>query len=194
MFPLSAFRQDMDRLFDRFLGGWGEPGGLLGDPLRLDVSETDEEIRVRAEVPGIDPEDIDIQLSGDLLTLSGEKKSEAEENGTCHYSERCYGSFRRTLRLGTPVEPDRIHAEHRNGVVTIRLAKAESPAAAHPHPVPLIAAEREPGAPLRLADHDKALERKRSAGEHLVLTTCLALAVIAPLLLVTILAIVLAVT
>ena len=127
-FPLTAFRQDMDRLFDRFLGEfWGDSDGYgVGYPVRMEVSETDDEIRVHAEVPGIDPEDLEIQLVGDALVLSGEKREPEEQHGTRTYSERSYGSFRRTLRLSSPVEPDAVKAEHRNGVVTIALTKSAS--------------------------------------------------------------------
>jgi HSP20 family protein len=127
MFPLSAFRRDMDRLFDRFLDVWGESDGLFGDPIRLEVCETEEEIRVIAEVPGVEPGDLNVQLVGDLLILAGEKKDQVDEQrGARTYSERSFGSFRKSLRLNAPVDPDRVRAEHKNGVVTITLTKSES--------------------------------------------------------------------
>ena len=124
--PLTAFRRDMDRLFDRFLGEfWGDSDGFFADPVRMEVFETDDEIHVRAEVPGIDPKDLNIQLVGDVLVLSGEKKEE-EQRGARTYSERSYGAFRRSLRLSTPVDADHVKAEHRHGVVMIQLTKSES--------------------------------------------------------------------
>ena len=80
---------------------------------------------MRAEVPGIDPKDLNIQLVGDVLVLLGEKKQD-KERGARTYSERSYGAFRRSLRLSTPVDADDVKAEHRNGVVTIQLTKTES--------------------------------------------------------------------
>ena len=143
LMPLSRLRWDVDRLFDRFLD-W--PSGMEGmgfADVRLDVSETEEEIVVRAEVPGIDPKDLDIELVGDILTLSGEKtetfedgdddkrrRSEkgdrSERTSRPHYSERRFGSFRRSIQLPMNVEPEGVRAEHKNGVVTIRLKKAAS--------------------------------------------------------------------
>ena len=120
--PLAAFRRDMDRLFGRF---WGDAEGFFADSVRMEVFETDDEIQVRAEVPGIDPKDLNIQLVGDVLVLSGEKKEE-EQRGARTYSERSYGAFRRSLRLSTPVDADHVKAEHRNGVVMIQLTKSES--------------------------------------------------------------------
>ena len=144
MLPITRLRWDMDRLFDRFLD-W--PSGMEGmgfADVRLDVSENEDEIIVRAEVPGIDPKDLDIELVGDVLTLSGEKTETFEnagedENGgkrrgsergertsRPHYSERRFGAFRRAIQLPMNVEPEGVRAEHKNGVVTIRLRKAES--------------------------------------------------------------------
>ena len=140
-FPLNDFRQDMYRLFDRFLGEfWEDSEGFYGvaDPVRMEVSETDDEIRVRAEVPGIDPKDLEIQLVGDVLVLSGEKKEpDGEQHGGRTYSERRYGSFRRTMRLTAPVNPEAVEAQHRNGVVTIVLTKSES---ARPKRIPITSA------------------------------------------------------
>lgn len=123
--PVSQMRMDWDRLFDRFLDdAWSPLATAQG--LLLDLTETDDEIRVRAEVPGIDPDDLEISLVGDLLTLSGQKADEEESSdGSRHYSERQFGSFQRTVRLTCPVDPDKVAAEHKYGVVTITLQKAE---------------------------------------------------------------------
>ena len=132
MQPLSRLRWDVDRLFDRFLD-W--PGGMEGmgfADVRLDVSENEDEIIVRAEVPGIDPKNLDIELVGDVLTFSGEKSEsfgdddKGSERNRPHYSERRFGAFRRSIQLPTSVQPEAVKAEHRNGLVTIRLKKAES--------------------------------------------------------------------
>jgi HSP20 family protein len=126
LLPFSTFRRELDPLFGRLLGDfWGDWDGSLADPVRLEVRETDERYVIRAEVPGIDPKDVDVLLSGDVLVLSGEKREEQrDESEACSYSERRYGSFRRAVRLATPVDPEGVKAEHRNGVVTITLEKS----------------------------------------------------------------------
>lgn len=125
--PISSMRMDWDRLFDRFLDDAWAPLAATSHGLPLDMSETDDEIRVRAEVPGIEPENLDISLAGDVLTLSAQKMDEEEsESGTRRYSERHFGSCRRAVQLPCPVDPDRVSADHENGVVTITLQKAET--------------------------------------------------------------------
>ena len=119
---LEPMRSEMSRLLNGFL-----ETPAFDDPIRIDVRETADEVVVRAEVPGIDPKELDVQLVGDVLTLSGEKKDEREANESgLAYSERRYGTFRRALRLAIPVEADTVRAEHKHGVVTITLRKAES--------------------------------------------------------------------
>lgn len=125
--PVSRLRWDMDRVFDRFFDDAWSLDGFEPDQLRIELYESDEAIRITAEVPGIDPGDLDISLQGQVLTLSGEKKVQAEgerENRT--YSERRYGAFRRAIQLPCPVEVDDVQAEHRNGIVTITLRKSEA--------------------------------------------------------------------
>jgi HSP20 family protein len=90
--PFMSLRNQMDRLFDSF-GTWPGETGKDVTP-RLDVSETDKELDIDAELPGMEDKDIDVTLSGDMLTIRGEKKSEREENNkSFHVSERSYGSF-----------------------------------------------------------------------------------------------------
>jgi HSP20 family protein len=130
MLPLASLGREIDPLFGRLLDGLWNDGDGSGDPLRLEVRETDEHYLVRAEIPGLDPKDLDVQLQGDVLVISGEKRAETrDERETWAYSERAYGSFRRAVRLPMPVDPERVQAEHKNGVVTIRLEKS---AAARP--------------------------------------------------------------
>lgn len=125
MLPLHPVRHEMNRLVDELVNGFPTPG--LDDAVRVEVRETADELIVRAEVPGIDPKDLDIRLTGDVLVLSGEKKDERDENQEgALYSERRYGTFRRALRLAAPIDAEKVRAEHKNGVVTITLAKAES--------------------------------------------------------------------
>lgn len=126
---IDRFRTEMDRTFDRLFGGLlpREDGGVfrMWAPT-LDVSETDTEVTVRAEVPGIDPKDLEITVTGQLLTLSGEKKESSERKGENYFhSERRFGSFRRSITLPTTVDVDKVSAEHKNGVVKITLKKRE---------------------------------------------------------------------
>ncbi len=131
---LSRFHSDIDRLFERF---FDEPffgaGRLLSQPgswagawsPSVDVSEGEDAFTVRMELPGVDPDDIDVSLSGDALTVSGEKKEESEERrgGYC-YAERRFGSFRRTVPLPAPVDQEKIAAEYDKGVLKVRIEKS----------------------------------------------------------------------
>lgn len=125
--PLSSLHREMNRLFDDMLGGLpaqGGPGGGVLDA-RIDVSETDGEIRVCAELPGVSEDDIDVNLQDDLLTIRGEKKFERkDEKENFHFVERSYGTFRRSIRLPAPVDPERVQASFENGVLTVTLPKA----------------------------------------------------------------------
>lgn len=131
---LTQFRTEVDRLFERF---FRDPWALLDEPLpalgtwvpSLDIADSEKEIVVRAEVPGVDPKDLNITVSGNVLTIAGEKKHSREEQSENYYHvERSFGSFRRTIQLPTDVDPDSVTAEHANGVVTIRLKKARTAA------------------------------------------------------------------
>jgi HSP20 family protein len=122
-----SFRQDMDRMFDRFfessaLAPWGEEWS--GFAPSVDVVETDEEVKVTAELPGLDAEDVDVTLSHNTLTLKGEKHQEHEEEGEGYYrSERSYGSFQRSIPLPSTVETDKAEASFSKGVLTITFPK-----------------------------------------------------------------------
>lgn len=124
---VSRFQPD---LFDRFFGDAGWPT-LLEREDRLfapsvDVSESDDAITVKAEMPGMEKEDIDITVSEGLLTLSGEKKDEHEEKKeNYHVRESRYGSFRRTVRLPASVEADKIDASYKDGILTVSVPKSE---------------------------------------------------------------------
>jgi HSP20 family protein len=128
--PLWTFRREMDRLFDDFFGPWGEraltPFGEEWGAFspQVDVTETDGQIKISAELPGLDDEDIDVSLSDDVLTISGEKKAEKEEEGENYYrAERSYGAFRRAIPLPSEVDADKVDAVFQKGVLTITLPK-----------------------------------------------------------------------
>jgi HSP20 family protein len=125
---VSRLRREMDRLWEDFFGprGWGlRPWEGEWAPV-VDVSETGDQIVVKAEIPGIDPKEINITLTGDVLTLKGEKKSEREETKeNYHLVERSYGSFSRSLTLPAAVNADKIDAKYEKGVLTVTCPKKE---------------------------------------------------------------------
>lgn len=132
LYPVVRARDEMDRMFDRFFGGESSfapavLGGASAWAPFIDVVEGEGEITVRAEVPGVDPKELEITVTGDVLTIAGEKKesSETKDENFVH-AERRFGSFRRTVQLPTDVDTDKISAEHRNGVVLIHLKKRDS--------------------------------------------------------------------
>ncbi|HUL29511.1 MAG TPA: Hsp20/alpha crystallin family protein [Thermodesulfobacteriota bacterium] len=124
----ERMRRDMDRLWDSFFeGGPRRRGEERGEWLpSLDVSETKNELIVKAEVPGMDPKEIDISLSDGVLTIKGEKKQEKEEReADYHLLERSYGAFVRSLRLPADVRGDKISASYKNGILKVALPKSE---------------------------------------------------------------------
>jgi HSP20 family protein len=126
----SALHREMDRLFDSFLRDYGVPGlasaegsSLMAAP-KIDVSETDREIRIEAELPGVKEDDIEVELADDLLTIRGEKKAERQEGQKgYHMKERTYGSFSRAMRLPFSADPEQIKASFDSGVLTVTVAK-----------------------------------------------------------------------
>lgn len=92
----------------------------------VDIEETRDALIVNAELPGIDVQDVDIKLEGDVLTIQGEKKSESKEKKKNYLRvERSYGSFKRSFVLGVPVKQNELKAKYKNGILTITLPKAE---------------------------------------------------------------------
>jgi HSP20 family protein len=131
---LAPFREfekmkwDMDRFWDSFLeGGLRRKTEEGGEWLPfLDVAETKNELVVKAEIPGMDPKDIDISLSDGVLTIKGEKRQEKEEKeADYHLVERSYGSFMRSVQLPKEVQSDKISASYKNGILRITLPKSE---------------------------------------------------------------------
>jgi HSP20 family protein len=124
--PFVAFRREMDRMFDNVFHGIGLPalGSWTEVTPSMDLNETDKEPVVTAELPGLDDKDFEVTVSGDLLTLKGEKKAEREErNGDAHYIERRFGAFSRSVRLPFEVKDAKVDAQYEKGVLTIRIPK-----------------------------------------------------------------------
>lgn len=125
--PFAVLRSEMDSLFDNFFRGFDlQPfeSRLGGFNPKVDVTENDKEIKISAELPGMDEKDIDVSLQKDVLTIKGEKKEEKEDKGKDYYRmERSYGSFSRSVSLPVDVETDKIEAKFKKGVLSITLPK-----------------------------------------------------------------------
>jgi HSP20 family protein len=125
--PFGLLRQEMNTLFDNFSRGFDmEPFmGRFGTfSPSVDVKESDKEIKVSAELPGMEDKDIDVSLTKDSLTIKGEKKEEKEDKGKDFYRmERSYGSFTRTVPLPSEIDTEKVKAEFRKGVLTVTLPK-----------------------------------------------------------------------
>jgi len=135
---MGALRDEMDDVFRRFWPDmeWDGNGGLaqLSAPA-LDISETESQIEVKMDVPGMKPEELNIEVTGDLLRISGEHKEEKEEkNRQYHRVERRSGSFERSVRMPCAVKDKEVDAQYRDGVLTVTLAKTEE---AKTHKIPV---------------------------------------------------------
>ncbi len=133
--PFLALHREIDRLFEDFFGSF-EPGLLHGRgnalrqqadawSLNVDVAENDKEVRVVADVPGMEEKDIEVDLSDNLLTIKGEKQQERDEKkADYHVVERSYGSFHRSIPLPGGLEQDKAKAKFKNGVLTVTVPKS----------------------------------------------------------------------
>lgn len=125
--PVMSLHRDINRLFDDVFRGFSVPSLLspthsLASP-RIELSENDKEIRVSAELPGMEEKDIEISLDDHQLLIRGEKKSETSDSER-GYSERSYGRFERRIGLPAQIEEDRIEARFRNGVLTVTVPRS----------------------------------------------------------------------
>jgi HSP20 family protein len=129
---LQTVQNEMNRLFNTFFDA-PTPGGNGGGTLRrwipaMDVTETDDQYVLRADLPGMSEGDVNIELDDNVLTISGERKSEHEQRSEGFYRvERASGSFSRSLTLPEGVEPGSIQASFDSGVLEVRIPKPEQP-------------------------------------------------------------------
>jgi HSP20 family protein len=131
--PFMAFRRQMNRVFYDAFRGFGMPS-LVGPAFgrmpmatlmpQIDLSESEHEIQVTAELPGIDEKDVDVILADDMLTIRGEKKAEHEQKDRdYHLVERSHGTFSRSLPLPFAADPSQVKAAFKNGVLTVTIQK-----------------------------------------------------------------------
>jgi len=136
---LPRLRREIDSLFGRFFEGfWGEGRLLprwrdLAFGARTDLAESDDDVTVKVELPGVDAKDVDLRLEGNVLMIRGEKKEEKEEKKrSYHYVERQFGSFHRTVQLPGSIDPEKVDATFKDGVLTVTVAKRPG---ARPKPI-----------------------------------------------------------
>ena len=126
---MSSARREMDRVFDRFFNQSGSAQGLAVWAPAVDVLETNDELHVTAELPGLRSEDVNVTVENGVLTISGEKKQEVQEGkeeGDYYLVERRYGRFERSFTLPRSVNADQIKARFENGVLRVSLPRAEA--------------------------------------------------------------------
>ena len=122
----TTLQKEIDRLFERFWEPrWDEFPALAGEwTPSLDLSETKDALVVKAEIPGIDPKEIEVSLQDQVLTIKGEKRQEKEEKDEHYFRmERSYGGFVRSIRLPVPVDGSKVSATFKNGLLTVKLPK-----------------------------------------------------------------------
>ena len=126
--PLLTLQRDLNRVFEDFWSrsGFGALDGFgAGSMPRVDVADADKEIEVTLELPGMTEKDVELSVSGDVLTIKGEKKAEQKDEQKGYYlSERSYGPFFRTVPLPPGVEADKASAEFQNGLLKVRLPQS----------------------------------------------------------------------
>lgn len=135
MMNRDTFREleNMSDRLTRLFGGRSVPGGGPNESMALadwapfvDVMETEEEFQIRAELPGLEKKDVKLSMEGGVLTISGHREQEKEEKGKrYHRIERAYGSFARSFAVPDAVEEQKVTADFKNGLLTVRLPKSE---------------------------------------------------------------------
>ncbi len=135
--PLTTLRSEMDRLFDELFDRTRSPlggrSGLIPAPLRpdVDISEGGKGYTIRAELPGVEPEDVHLEIDGQTLAIRAEKRQEHEEEDEgYHCIERSYGAVQRVLSLPDDADADAIDARFKHGVLTLRVPRHAAPASA----------------------------------------------------------------
>lgn len=133
--PLEEARQRIDELFDNFFDGFGVPrmfptrrfGSTVADlSPSFDITETEDDVKVTAELPGMDEKDIEVNLDNNVLTIRGEKREERDETKkNYHVRERSYGGFERSFPLPEGLDREHVRATFKKGVLDVTLHKTE---------------------------------------------------------------------
>jgi HSP20 family protein len=121
----DRIRDEINRIFD---DDWFGTRGIFDRAVapRMDIEDSDEEVLVTAELPGVNIKDVDVSVSGNVLTVKGEKKDEHEErDGAYYHRERWSGSFQRSVTLPDAINPDKVKAEMKDGVLRITFPKRD---------------------------------------------------------------------
>jgi HSP20 family protein len=124
--PFLSFYQQANRLFEDVFREFDDAREAMGGMLapNIDVTQNDQLVRITAELPGVKPEDVDVSVDDDILTIRAEKKSQSDEGKDAHHiSERSYGTFQRSLRLPKMVDPEQVRAHFVHGVLTVTLPR-----------------------------------------------------------------------
>jgi HSP20 family protein len=126
--PVFSIRREIDRLFDDAFGGAASRNGAAWAP-PVDVRESQRELALTVEVPGVTPDQIEVTIDNGILTVRGEKREERQEGdeGQYHMLERTHGSFARSFQLPKHLDESKIEAKHEHGLLTIRIPKAALP-------------------------------------------------------------------
>lgn len=126
----KELQRNIDNMYEQFFGSNFSPSRyLFGDGTwdpKLDISEGRKGITIKAEIPGIEAKDFDVSIDGRLLTIKGEKKQEQKEKDETYYRvERSYGYFKRTIELPAEVDPNKVDASYKRGILEIKLRKSK---------------------------------------------------------------------
>ena len=125
--PVFGLRREIDRLFE---DTFGRNDGVNGWTPAVDVRETDKELRLDVEIPGIKPEEVELTAENGVLMVRGEKRAErkeGDEDSRFHINERSYGSFMRSFQLPQGLDESKIEADYNDGILSIRIPKAALP-------------------------------------------------------------------
>jgi HSP20 family protein len=130
--PFSSLQREMNSVFDNFFRGFdvaprGFAAAVGSFSPSVDVKENDKEFIIKAELPGVEEKDIDVNVTNDSVTIKGEKKEEKEDKDkNYYYMERSYGSFCRVIPLETEIESGKAEARFKNGILDIKIPKSQS--------------------------------------------------------------------
>ena len=127
--PFFQFHREMNKLFDDFFADFGTPaafadnGDINARPVHIEYKDKKNALELEAELPGVEEDDIHVELHDNLLTIRGEKKFEEDKEGEDGFTRRAYSSFQRSMSLPFDVDPDAVDAKFKNGVLKLTLPK-----------------------------------------------------------------------